>query len=122
MLFAQESLDDVKPLMADNHLTEPKITVYGAYWRPDCRRAKEILGEQVIPFDWVDIEQDKEAEQFVLEKYDGKRIIPTIAFETSTPEVFAAGVVRHARIKQVASALGEGAGAAISVREFHKSR
>lgn len=60
---------------------EAKITVYGAYWCPDCRRAKKFLGEQLIPYRWVDIEQDKAAEQFVLEKNSGKRIIPTIVFE-----------------------------------------
>ena len=58
-----------------------EITVYGAYWCPDCRRAKKFLGEQRIPYNWVDVEQDKAAEQFVLEKNNGKRIIPTIVFE-----------------------------------------
>jgi len=58
-----------------------KVTVYGAYWSPDCRRAKKFLGEQFIPYRWVDIEQDKEGEAYVLQKNDGKRIIPTIVFE-----------------------------------------
>jgi thioredoxin reductase (NADPH) len=58
-----------------------EITVYGAYWCPDCRRAKKFLGEQRIPYHWVDIEQDKAGEEFVLQKNDGKRIIPTIVFE-----------------------------------------
>lgn len=62
-------------------MTEPKITVYGAYWCPDCRRAKKFLGEQFVPFNWIDIEQDKEAEQYVLQRNNGKRIIPTIVFE-----------------------------------------
>jgi thioredoxin reductase (NADPH) len=56
------------------------ITVYGAYWCPDCRRSKQFLGEHQIPYNWVDIEKDKEAEKFVLEKNDGKRIIPMITF------------------------------------------
>jgi len=62
-------------------MTESKITVYGAYWCPDCRRAKKFLGEQFVPFKWIDIEQDKEAEGYVLQKNNGKRIIPTIVFE-----------------------------------------
>lgn len=62
-------------------MTDPKITLYGAYWCPDCRRSKKFLGEQFVPFKWIDIEQDKEAEQFVLQKNNGKRIIPTIVFE-----------------------------------------
>lgn len=62
-------------------MAKPRITVYGAYWCPDCQRAKRFLGEQLIAFNWVDIEQDKEAEQWVMEKNGGKRIIPTIVFE-----------------------------------------
>jgi len=61
-------------------MNEPNITVYGAYWCPDCRRSKQFLGEHQIPYNWVDIEQDKAGEQYVLEKNDGKRIIPTIEF------------------------------------------
>lgn len=56
------------------------ITVYGAYWCPDCRRSKQFLGEHQIPYKWVDIEQDKEGEAYVLQKNNGKRIIPTIDF------------------------------------------
>lgn len=62
-------------------MTESKITIYGAYWCPDCRRAKKFLGEQFVPFRWIDIEQDKDAEKYVLQKNNGKRIIPTIVFE-----------------------------------------
>jgi thioredoxin reductase (NADPH) len=65
-------------------MVDAKVTVYGAYWCPDCRRAKKFLGEQFIPYNWVDIEQNKEGEIFVLEKNQGKRIIPTIVFEDGT--------------------------------------
>ena len=62
-------------------MTEPKVTVYGAYWCPDCRRSKRFLGEQFIPYRWVDIEQDKDGEAYVFQRNDGKRIIPLILFE-----------------------------------------
>ena len=65
-------------------MTDPRVTVYGAYWCPDCRRAKKFLGEQFIPYKWVDIEQDKDGETYVLQKNEGKRIIPTIVFEDDT--------------------------------------
>ena len=65
-------------------MNDPQVTVYGAYWCPDCQQAKKFLGEQFIPYRWVDIEQDKEAEQFVLQKNQGKRIIPTLVFEDGT--------------------------------------
>lgn len=57
------------------------ITVFGAHWCPDCRRSKQFLGEHQIPYRWKDIEDDKAAERFVIEKNNGKRIIPTIVFE-----------------------------------------
>jgi len=37
-------------------MAEAKVTVYGAYWCPDCRRAKKFLGEHFVPYKWVDIE------------------------------------------------------------------
>jgi thioredoxin reductase (NADPH) len=61
--------------MATSH-----ITVYGTYWCPDCRRSKQFLGEHQIPYNWIDIDQDETAEQLVIQKNDGKRIIPTIVF------------------------------------------
>jgi len=60
------------------------IIVYGAHWCPDCRTSKQFLGEHQIPYQWVDIEEDKMAEQRVIRKNDGKRIIPTIVFEDGT--------------------------------------
>jgi thioredoxin reductase (NADPH) len=61
-------------------MTVSEITVYGAHWCPDCRRSKQFLGEHQIPYNWVDIEEDVEGEKFVIEKNEGKRIIPTIDF------------------------------------------
>lgn len=57
-----------------------KITVYGAPWCPDCRRAKQFLGEMRVPYRWIDIDGDAAAADIVREKNDGKQIIPTIVF------------------------------------------
>ena len=59
---------------------QPTINFYGAHWCPDCRRAKQFLGEHQIPYQWVDIEQDPAGEQYVIQKNNGKRIIPTLEF------------------------------------------
>jgi thioredoxin reductase (NADPH) len=61
-------------------MTQPQIVFYGAHWCPDCRRAKQFLGEHQIPYQWVDIEQNPEGEKYVIRKNNGKRIIPTIEF------------------------------------------
>jgi thioredoxin reductase (NADPH) len=57
------------------------ITVYGAPWCSDCKRAKKFLGEQRIHYHWVDVEQDAAGLALVEQVNQGKRIIPTIAFE-----------------------------------------
>ena len=62
-------------------MAEAGITVYGADWCPDCRRSKKFLQDNFIPFTWIDTDADKEAEEFVKQKNNGRRVIPTIIFE-----------------------------------------
>ena len=62
-------------------MADPRITVYGAPWCPDCKRAKQFLGEQRVPYNWVDIDKDEVGRQYVQTANDGKQIIPTIEFE-----------------------------------------
>jgi thioredoxin reductase (NADPH) len=62
-------------------MSHTNLTVYGATWCPDCRRAKKFLGEQRVHYNWVDIEQDAEGQAFVERINKGKRIIPTIVFD-----------------------------------------
>lgn len=57
------------------------ITVYGAPWCPDCKRAKQFLNEQRVPYDWVDVDADPEGLAFVEGLQDGGRTIPTIVFK-----------------------------------------
>jgi thioredoxin reductase (NADPH) len=56
------------------------ITMYGTTWCSDCKRAKKFLGEQRIPYTFVDVDQDAEGLRFVEQSNDGKHIIPTIKF------------------------------------------
>lgn len=57
------------------------ITVYGAPWCSDCKRAKKFLGEQRVHYHWVDVEADAEGLSLVERVNQGKRIIPVILFE-----------------------------------------
>ena len=54
------------------------ITLYGADWCPDCRRAKAFLKDNNIEYTFVDVDLDKEATSKVEEINNGKRIIPTL--------------------------------------------
>ncbi len=56
------------------------LTVIGASWCPDCRRAKTFLGEQRVPYEWIDLEQHPEYTERVEALNGGSRIIPTIIF------------------------------------------
>ncbi len=62
-------------------MPDANITVYGAPWCPDCKRSKQFLGEQRVPYNWVDIDQDEEGRRYVQQANNGRQIIPTILFE-----------------------------------------
>jgi hypothetical protein len=55
-------------------MSKPEITIYGAYWCPADCRSKQFLGEHQIAYNWVDIEEDKEVERFVIRRNRGERI------------------------------------------------
>ncbi|MBK8903166.1 MAG: FAD-dependent oxidoreductase [Anaerolineaceae bacterium] len=56
------------------------ITVYSTVWCPDCRRAKQFLGDQRIPYINIDIEKDPAAMAYVEKVNNGMRSIPAIIF------------------------------------------
>ncbi|MBI5566430.1 MAG: FAD-dependent oxidoreductase [Chloroflexi bacterium] len=61
-------------------MSHTNLTVYGATWCGDCKRAKKFLGEQRVHYEWVDVEQDADGLALVERVNSGKRIIPTIVF------------------------------------------
>ena len=66
--------------MAENVIVTRKITVYGVTWCGDCRRARTVLDQSGIEYDWIDIDRDHQAEQFVKQTNGGMRSVPTIIF------------------------------------------
>ena len=57
-----------------------QITMYCVNWCPDCRRAKFFFERKQIPYLEVNVEQDKEAAEFVKALNNGNRSVPTIVF------------------------------------------
>ncbi len=55
-----------------------KIIVYGTEWCGDTRRAKRILNENHIDYEYINIDKDKEAEALVKQINNGYRSVPTI--------------------------------------------
>lgn len=65
-------------------MPEQKIIVYGTDWCGDCFRTRQFLKKHSINFMFVNIDHDKQAEQFVLNTNRGMRSVPTIVFEDGT--------------------------------------
>jgi mycoredoxin len=82
-------------------LTPSTIIAYCTAFCPDCRRAREYLKNNKIPYTEVDVNADPKAADFVRQVNNGNRSVPTIIFpdgsmlvEPSTAELeakFAAG-------------------------------
>ena len=52
-----------------------QLTVYSAFWCPDCRAAKRFLEKHNIPYNEIDIERTPGAAEEVI-RNTGKRAIP----------------------------------------------
>ena len=61
-------------------MSDTTIKLYGTDWCWDCRRARRFLDEQQIPYQWINIDKDPQAEHEVLEINRGNRSVPTIIF------------------------------------------
>jgi mycoredoxin len=56
------------------------ITMYTTSWCGDCRVTKRVLEQKGIAFTEVDIEQDSNAAEIVMKVNNGKRSVPTLAY------------------------------------------
>ena len=56
------------------------IIVYGTVWCSDCLIVKRFFDRNSISYQFVNIDQDKKAEEFVLKTNRGMRSVPTIIF------------------------------------------
>lgn len=57
-----------------------KIVVYGTDWCPDCSRARRVLEQNHVAYLWIDVDRDRQADDFVRSVNQGKRSVPTIVF------------------------------------------
>ena len=65
-------------------MDKSKVIIYGANWCGDCRRARSVLNQNNVAYEWIDIDKDKEAERYVIQTNRGYRSIPTILFPDGT--------------------------------------
>jgi len=55
-----------------------KITIYATEWCWSSRRAREIVERAGFECQWIDIDEDSEAREFVEKINKGNRSVPTI--------------------------------------------
>jgi mycoredoxin len=60
---------------------EKTIVVYGVDWCGDCLRTRRFLNNNKVNYTFINIDQNTEAEQFVLVTNKGMRSVPTIVFD-----------------------------------------
>ena len=57
-----------------------ELTVYSAFWCPDCREAKRFLERHHIPFKEIDVEKNPGAAAEVI-AHTGRRSIPQFVID-----------------------------------------
>lgn len=61
-------------------MAETAIKLYGTNWCSDCKRSKKFLGEQRVAYEYINIEEDLEGQEYVKQVQNGGMTIPTILF------------------------------------------
>ena len=82
------------------------LTLYGTSWCSDCKRAKQLLGEQRVPYEFVDIDSDEAGLAYVQEVNEGKSIIPVLLFDDGSTLVEPSNAELAAKLGLTAEAKG----------------
>ncbi|MEJ2734273.1 MAG: FAD-dependent oxidoreductase, partial [Anaerolineae bacterium] len=61
-------------------LTYDGIRVAGTLWSPSCHRVKDFLARNRIPYQWMDIEKDTEAQELVAAFNTERHRLPVVFF------------------------------------------
>jgi glutaredoxin-like protein len=59
---------------------DPGIRLYGAEWCPDCHRSRNYLDSQSVAYEYINVDGDDDAQNYVKQVNDNRLIIPTIVF------------------------------------------
>ena len=83
-------------------MSSSPITMYGAEWCSDCRRAKTVLDASGVAYDYVDLEAvpDGADRAFAI---SGRTNIPVIVFPDATHMVEPRDSELHAKLSELAA-------------------
>ncbi len=62
--------------MSEQHI----VKFYGAMWCGDTRRARAWMDKFKVSYEWIDVDKNKDGEEYVKSVNNGFRSIPTLLF------------------------------------------
>ena len=86
--------------MSEQNDSTPSITVFGADWCGDCRRAKRVFGEANVAYTYIDLEADPSAAD-VAQGISGRTSIPVITYPDGTHQVEPSNADMRAKLAEL---------------------
>ena len=77
------------------------IKFYTTDWCGDCIRSKALLNKLNIQFEEINVDEDKEANEFITNLQNNQRRIPTIVFEDGSFLVEPSDPELHSKLEQL---------------------
>ena len=65
-------------------MKQPNVTVYGSRTCPDTTRATGYLDRESIPYEFKDVDDSPEYNDYIAGLNGGKRVMPTIRIDNET--------------------------------------
>lgn len=77
------------------------IKFYTTDWCGDCIRSKALLNKLNIQFEEINVDEDKEANEYIINLQNNQRRIPTIVFEDGSFLVEPSDPELHSKLEQL---------------------
>ena len=65
-------------------MRQPNVTIYGSKTCPDTQRALGFLDARQIPYEFKDVDESPEYNDYIAGLNHGKRVMPTIRVDNET--------------------------------------
>jgi glutaredoxin len=65
-------------------MKQPNVTVYGSMTCPDTRRTRQYLDAHEIAYEFKDVDETPEYNDYIAGLNGGKRVMPTIRLDNET--------------------------------------
>ena len=77
------------------------IKFYTTNWCGDCIRSKALLNKFNVQFEEINVDEDKEANEYITNLQNNQRRIPTIVFEDGSFLVEPSDPELHSKLEQL---------------------